>query len=202
MPAHRRVVGVTGQYFCMALISHRKAIAAPSHRAPATRARIASLPVLFIRYPRRISNSYWIQFLRYWTYRSLRSHDIPVHTAYLVVTWIAVTLITFSAIATITHNKRILATFDAVNVPRSWLVFPLGTLKLAGALGLILGLATIHGIGTAAAFGLVLYFTCALYTHVFAHDYSVEHLAGAGMFLLLSSATLWLNIADLHPTWH
>ncbi|MGW4119148.1 DoxX family protein [Nocardia sp. NPDC004711] len=123
-----------------------------------------------------------------------------MHTAYLVVTWIAIAMTTFSSIATIAHNKRIIATLDAVNVPRSWLVFPIATLKLSGAIGLFLGLTAIHGIGTAAAFGLVLYFTCAVYTHLFAGDFSLR-ISGAVTFLLLSGATLWLNIADLHPTW-
>jgi hypothetical protein len=41
-------------------------------------------------------------------------------------------------------------------VPESWLTFPIGTLKTAGALGLLLGLIAVPLIGTAAAIGLIL----------------------------------------------
>ncbi len=38
-------------------------------------------------------------------------------------------------------------------VPESWLTFPIGTLKAAGAVGLLLGLIGVPRIGTAAAIG-------------------------------------------------
>lgn len=57
----------------------------------------------------------------------------------------------------------------AAGVPVSWLRFPIGTLKLLGALGLVAGL-WVPGIGVAAAAGLVVFFVCAMYTHVRAGD--------------------------------
>jgi hypothetical protein len=51
-------------------------------------------------------------------------------------------------------------------VPESWLTFPIGTLKTAGAAGLLAGLlAQLPGLIIAAAVGLVLFFVCAC-THM------------------------------------
>jgi hypothetical protein len=47
-------------------------------------------------------------------------------------------------------------------VPESWLTFPIGTLKIAGALGLLVGLLGMAPLGVAAAIGLVLFFVCAV----------------------------------------
>jgi hypothetical protein len=49
-------------------------------------------------------------------------------------------------------------------------------------------------IGTAAAIGLVLFFVCALYTHVRASDYSSQFGLAIG-FLLLAVAALVLGLA-------
>src|SRR5919106_3983210 len=55
-------------------------------------------------------------------------------------------------------------------VPHSWL-FPLGALKAAGGIGLIVGVAA-PLLGTAAALGLVLYFVGAVITVVRSRWYS------------------------------
>lgn len=44
----------------------------------------------------------------------------------------------------------------------SWLTFSIGTLKTAGAIGLVLGLVGVPYLGAAAAAGLILFFVCAL----------------------------------------
>jgi hypothetical protein len=80
-------------------------------------------------------------------------------------------------------------------VPESWLTFPIGTLKTAGAVGLLLGLIGVPLVGTAAAIGLILFFVCALYTHVRAGDYSAQF-GLATAFLLLNVATLVLDLAS------
>ncbi|GAA0351778.1 DoxX family protein [Actinoallomurus spadix] len=67
-------------------------------------------------------------------------------------------------------------------------------LKVAGAAGLLLGLAGVPLVGTAAAIGLILYFVCALYTHIRAHDYSVQF-GLAGGFLALAVTALALDLA-------
>lgn len=78
-------------------------------------------------------------------------------------------------------------------VPMSWLTFPIGTLKTLGALGLAAGLA-FHPLGVAAAIGLVLFFVCAVYTHILAGDYSPQF-GLAIAFLALNVAVLALSIA-------
>jgi len=112
-------------------------------------------------------------------------------TAYVVVALIAVVANGLSGIAALLHLKQILPAMAAAGVPESWLTFPIGTLKVAGALGLLAGLF-VPVIGTAAAIGLVLYFVCAIYTHVRASDYSAQFVLANG-FLALNAAVLVLG---------
>jgi hypothetical protein len=116
-------------------------------------------------------------------------------TAFFIVTLLAVAANAFSGVAAIAHFKPILPGMARAGVPESWLTFPIGTLKIAGAIGLLLGLAGIPVIGTAAAIGLVLFFVCALYTHVRAHDYSSQF-GLAIAFLALAVAALVLGLAS------
>lgn len=76
-----------------------------------------------------------------------------------------------------------------------WLTFPIGTLKTAGAVGLLPGLLGVPLIGTAAAIGLVLFFVCAVYTHVRAGDYSAQFGLANG-FLILAVGTLVLGLTS------
>jgi hypothetical protein len=69
----------------------------------------------------------------------------------------------------------------------------LGTLKAAGALGLVIGIC-VPLIGIAAAVGLVLFFVGAIVTHLRARDYSFGL---AVVFLLLAVAALVLIVASL-----
>ena len=115
-------------------------------------------------------------------------------TAFLVVTLLAVAANAFSGVAALAHFKPILPGMARAGVPESWLTFPIGTLKTAGALGLLLGLAGVPLIGAAAAIGLILFFVCAIYTHVRAHDYSAQFGLAIG-FLALAVAALALGLA-------
>ena len=115
-------------------------------------------------------------------------------TAFLVVTLLAVAANAFSGVAALAHFKPILPGMAKAGVPESWLTFPIGTLKTAGALGLLLGLAGVPLIGAAAAIGLILFFVCAIYTHVRAHDYSAQFGLAIG-FLALAVAALALGLA-------
>ena len=117
-------------------------------------------------------------------------------TTYVVVTLLAIAANAFSGIAALLHWKLILPGMVKAGVPESWLTFPIGTLKTAGAVGLLLGLIGVPLIGIAAAFGLILFFVCALYTHVRASDYSSQFGLAIG-FLLLAVATLALGLAAL-----
>ena len=118
-------------------------------------------------------------------------------TAYVVVTLLAVAANTFSGVAALVHFRPILPGMARAGVPESWLTFPIGTLKTAGAVGLLLGLVGVPLIGIAAAIGLVLFFVCAVYTHIRVSDYGAQF-GLANAFLLLVAAALALGLAA-HP---
>jgi hypothetical protein len=115
-------------------------------------------------------------------------------TAYFVVTLVAVAANGFSGVAALLHFRPILPGMVRAGVPESWLTFPIGTLKTAGAAGLLLGLLGVPWIGAAAAAGLILFFVCAMYTHVRAGDFSAQF-GLAALFLSLNVAALALVLA-------
>ena len=117
-----------------------------------------------------------------------------MYTAYVVVTLVAIAANTFSGVAALVHFKPILPGMVKAGVPESWLTFPIGTLKTAGAVGLLLGVIGVPLIGTAAAAGLILFFVCAIYTHMRAGDYSPQFGLALGL-LLLAVAALVLDLA-------
>jgi len=114
-------------------------------------------------------------------------------TAYLIVALLAIAANAFSGVAALVHFRPIIPGMARAGVPESWLTFPIGTLKTAGAVGLLLGLAGVPLVGTAAAAGLVLFFVCAVYTHVRTGDYSPQFGLALG-FLLLAAVTLGLGL--------
>jgi hypothetical protein len=115
-----------------------------------------------------------------------------MNVSYVVVTLIAVVANGFSGTAALLHFQPILPGMAKAGVPVSWLRFPIGTLKAAGAAGLLAGLLGAPLLGTAAAIGLVLFFVCALYTHVRAGDYTAQFGLAVG-FLALNVAALGLS---------
>ncbi|OBF73074.1 hypothetical protein A5750_15735 [Mycobacterium sp. 852002-51613_SCH5001154] len=119
-----------------------------------------------------------------------------MHTAYLVVTIIAIALDGFSGVSALLHFAPIIPPMRRAGVPLSWLRFPIGTLKTLGALGLVVGL-WIPAIGVAAAAGLIIFFICAMYTHVLANDISGQFVF-AGFLLTLNAATFALTLIA-HP---
>ncbi len=119
-----------------------------------------------------------------------------MHTAYLVVTMIAIAFDGFSGVSALVHFAPIIPPMQRAGVPLSWLTFPIGTLKTVGAVGLIVGL-WLPPIGLAAAAGLTVFFVCAVYTHVLANDISGQF--GFAWFLLaLNGATFALTLVA-HP---
>ena len=123
---------------------------------------------------------------------------VTISTVYVGVTALAIVANGFSGVAAALHFRPILPGMARAGVPESWLTFPIGTLKTAGAIGLLLGLLGVPWIGAAAAIGLILFFTCALYTHIRASDYSPQLGLAIG-FLLLNVAGLStvLSVAQL-----
>src|SRR5437588_248599 len=115
-------------------------------------------------------------------------------TAYVIVTGVAVALTALSGLAALVHFTPIVPAMARVGVPESWLTFPIGTLKVAGALGLLLGLAGVPLIGTAAAIGLVLFFLGAIGAHLRAHEH--HHVITTVGYLALASASLAASLAS------
>ena len=124
-----------------------------------------------------------------------------MYTAYVVVTLLAIAANAFSGVAALVHFKPIIPGMVKAGVPESWLTFPIGTLKTAGAVGLLLGVIGVPLIGTAAAVGLILFFVCAIYTHMRAGDYSPQFGLAIG-FLLLAVAALVLDLATAGVSIH
>jgi DoxX-like family len=114
-------------------------------------------------------------------------------TAYVIVTVLAAAANAYAATQDFSRSEWIVDNMTRLGVPQSQL-FTLGALKVAGALGLLAGIA-VPAIGLAAAVGLVLFFVGAIATAIHAHWYA--HLSYPAAFLVLASAALVLRIAAL-----
>ncbi|MGW1892382.1 DoxX family protein [Streptomyces sp. NPDC002004] len=113
--------------------------------------------------------------------------------AYAVVTVITIAANSFEAVANLARAKFVLANSAEVGVPPSWLPL-LGTLKAAGAAGLLLGLLGVRLVGAAAAIGLVLFYVGAMAAHIRARVF--YNIAFPGTFLALAIASLVLATAQ------
>ena len=109
--------------------------------------------------------------------------------AYVVVTLLAAAANIFSATLDFIRYKQVLINMANAGVSESWIT-PLGILKAAGAIGLLVGIG-MPLIGTAAAIGLILFFAGAIIIHLRARDYSFGL---AVVFLLLAVAALVLKL--------
>ncbi|MHA4776551.1 DoxX family protein [Streptomyces sp. MSC1_001] len=110
---------------------------------------------------------------------------------YAVVAALLAFALSASAFLTFTRNPQIVDSMTKLDVPDSWLP-RLATLKAAGAIGLLVGLA-VPLLGGAAAIGVALYFVGALVTHLRAKDYE---LAPVVILTLLAVVALVLRIAS------
>jgi hypothetical protein len=108
---------------------------------------------------------------------------------YVVVTVITAIVTAAVAIPDFIPAGFVLANSAKVHVPRSWLPM-LGALKVAGAIGLLVGVVALPAVGIAAAAGLVLFFIGALIAHVRARV--LYNIAFPGAYLALSAASLVL----------
>lgn len=111
---------------------------------------------------------------------------------FVVLTLVTVAVNLWAAVADFLRAGFVLGNADALDLPRSWLPM-LGGLKAAGAAGLLLGLAGVPLVGTAAADGLVLFFVGAVGVHVWKRVY--RNIAYPGVFLGLAVAVLVLSPA-------
>jgi hypothetical protein len=112
-------------------------------------------------------------------------------TTYVAITIVTAVVTAGMAIADFAQAKFVLANSAEVGIPSSWLPM-LATLKLTGAVGLIVGLLGVRFIGVAAAVGLVLFFVGAVIAHIRARVFS--NIAFPGGYLLLAIASLVLVI--------
>lgn len=91
------------------------------------------------------------------------------------------------AVADVVHAPFVLANAAEVHVAKRW-VRPLATHKLAGAIGLALGLAGVDALGLAAAIGLTAFFVGAVAFHLRHHV--LHNIAFPLTYLALAVAAL------------
>ncbi|WP_381557653.1 DoxX family protein [Streptomyces eurythermus] len=113
--------------------------------------------------------------------------------AYVVLAVLLSLLLLASARGDIIRDPKITEGLKAVGVPESWLL-PLGLTKIAGALGLLAGIAY-RPLGVAAAIGVILYFLGAVITHVRAGDN--KGVGAPAVIMLVSAAPLVLGLATV-----
>jgi SNF family Na+-dependent transporter len=118
-----------------------------------------------------------------------------MHVIYLATTILAAVANGYAACLNFVGAESVKVVADRVQVSRAWMV-PLGTLLASGAVGLLTGFA-VPALGTAAAIGLALYFTCAVTAHLRVCD---RQISGAVFFLLLAAAALTTDLA-YHDHW-
>ena len=113
--------------------------------------------------------------------------------AYVIITLVTIGAGTWATIADVAQPRWLLANMTEVGVPRSWLL-PLGVLKGAGAIGLLIGLLGTRLLGIAAAIGLVLFFVGAVAAHVRARAF--HNIAVPATYLALAALSAALAVAS------
>jgi hypothetical protein len=116
------------------------------------------------------------------------------------IVYVAVTIVValangFAAALDFAGAESVKVTADKVRVSQKWMI-PFGVLLACGAVGLLAGFA-VPVLGTAAAIGLVAYFSCALGAHIRVRDPNV---AGAVSFLVMAVAALVVDLG-YHKYW-
>lgn len=112
--------------------------------------------------------------------------------AFILLTGLTATANIAAAIVDFVRAQWVVDNMTKYGLPHSWLV-PLGALKAAGAVGLLVGIA-VPLVGAAAALGLVLYFVGAVIAVVRARWYS--HIPAPAAFLLLAASSLALRLME------
>jgi hypothetical protein len=117
-----------------------------------------------------------------------------VSIAAVIVVLVTALLNAAMAVGDLVQARFVLTTSKMVRVPVSWLP-ALGAAKLAGAVGLVVGLLGLRPIGIAAALGLTLFFVCAIGRHV--QTGALRSIPFPGAFLLLAVASLVIFVRGL-----
>ncbi|HTU77286.1 MAG TPA: DoxX family protein [Solirubrobacteraceae bacterium] len=118
-----------------------------------------------------------------------------MHVSYLIATVLAALANGYAASLNFAGAASVKVVAERVRVSTRWMV-PLGALLASGAVGLVTGFA-VPAIGTAAAIGLVVYFTCAVSAHLRVRD---RQIGGAVFFLALAAAALVTDMG-YHNHW-
>lgn len=113
--------------------------------------------------------------------------------AYVVIAFVTAAANLYVSVLDFVHAESAVANATRVGLPLSAMI-PLGVLKVAGAVGLLVGIG-MPAIGVAAAVGLVLYFVGALTAHVRVRWFSAMPYPGG--FFLLAVAALTLRLASI-----
>ncbi|WP_395292376.1 DoxX family protein [Kitasatospora hibisci] len=112
--------------------------------------------------------------------------------AYVVLAVVSALWVGFSGFSLARRAEFVTQPLVEYGVPRSWWT-PLALAKLAGAAGLLVGLA-IPALGIAAAVGLILYFLGAVITNVRARSYKTVPFPL--LYLVPVAVTLGLGLAS------
>ncbi len=116
-----------------------------------------------------------------------------MYVGYVVLAIVAAGANSWAAANDFARTPTAMSNADKVGVPSSWL-FPLGGLKAAGALGLLVGIV-VPVVGIAAAIGLVLFFVCAVFAHL--RVGWLATIAFPAGFLLMAVGALLARLASL-----
>ncbi|GAA2787500.1 DoxX family protein [Kitasatospora aburaviensis] len=112
--------------------------------------------------------------------------------AYVVLAVVSALWVGFSGFSLARRAEFVTQPLVEYGVPRSWWT-PLALAKLAGAAGLLVGLA-VPALGIAAAVGLILYFLGAVITNVRARSYKTVPFPL--LYLVPVAVTLGLGLAS------
>ena len=118
-----------------------------------------------------------------------------MHIAYVAVTIVVALANRYAAALNFAGAESVKVVADEVRVSQKWMI-PFGILLASGAVGLLAGFA-VPALGTAAAIGLVVYFSCAVSAHIRVRDPKV---AGAVSFLVMALAALAVGLG-YHYHW-
>jgi hypothetical protein len=116
-----------------------------------------------------------------------------VFIAYVALAALLSVMLVGSATAKLKKGPAIVTTLASLDVPLSWFGW-LGSIEVAGALGLLAGIV-VGSLGVAAAVGVVLYFVGAGVAHLRAKD--LKPLATPVVILLAAGVTAALRLASM-----
>lgn len=119
-------------------------------------------------------------------------------TAYLVITILLASMMVFSGVGKLRRDPRIVRVIhEIIGVPMTY--FPLlAACEFAGAVGLVLGIWW-PSLGVAAGIGLILYFVCAIVSHLRVGD--VKGIGPAAFLLAMATGAVCVRVLTYTMPW-